>query len=107
MPKPRVKGGRYATTTKYSTKIWKEVRPNEKIINCPTDDPLNKLIGAIIRMGFQSEGSTYFTEECERHPQHSCASFWSGISNIDIDYLKRKTEELYYINEDKKIRRRR
>lgn len=107
MPKPRVKGGRYSTTTKYSTNRWKEVRPNEKIINCPTDDPLYKLVGAIIRIGFQSEGASYFTEECERHPQYSCASFWSGISNMDIDYLKRKTEELYYTNGDKKIRRRR
>lgn len=107
MRKPRAKGGRYATTTKYSTKIWKNKRPNEKIINCLTDEPLNKLIGAIIRVGFQSEGSTYFSEVCERHPQHSCASFWSEITNMDIDYLKRKTEELYYIDGDKKVRRRR
>ena len=55
MRKPRAKGGRYATTTKYSTKIWKNKRPDEKIINCLTDEPLNKLIGAIIRVGFQSE----------------------------------------------------
>lgn len=107
MRKPRAKGGRYETTTKYSTKTWKEVRPNEKIINCPTDDPLYKLVGAIMRVGLQSEGASYFNEECERHPKYHCATFWSGISNMDIGYLKRKTEELYYINEDKKIRRRR
>ena len=96
MRKPRTKGGRYATTTKYSTKIWKNKRPNEKIINCPTDDPLYRLVGAIIRIGFQSEGSAYFAESCKQHPKHSCASFWSGITNMDIGYLKRKTEELYY-----------
>ena len=29
-----------------SIKTWKQVRPNEKLINCPTDDPLIKLVGA-------------------------------------------------------------
>ena len=43
-------GGKYKARNKYSLKPWKDVR-KDKVINCPTNDPIIYLLGAILKGG--------------------------------------------------------
>ena len=81
---------------KYSqTKTWKQARPNEKIINCPTDDPILKLVGQILTVAYEDEGRNYFEEECVVHNNHYCGSYWTDIAGLDIGYMKKKAYQVY------------
>ena len=66
----------------------------KKIINS-SNDPLYRMVGAIMRVGFEGEGSSYFSEECQIHSGKRCGSFWTELTNIDIGYLNKKAE-LYF-----------
>ena len=57
------KGEQQLARNSYSTKPWKDVR-KDKIINCPTDDPIFTLLGAILKGGLEEEGAKYFNGSC-------------------------------------------
>ena len=87
-------------------KTWKEARPNEKLINCPTDDPILKLVGAILTVAYEDEGANYFSDTCRRHDNSYCGSFWTDVAGLDTGYIKRKAEEVYLEYGSKKNRKR-
>ena len=86
-------------------KTWKEARPNEKLINCPTNDPIIKLVGKIFEVAYEDEGANYFSDTCRTHETY-CGSFWTDIAGLDTGYIKRKAEEVYLEYGSKKNRKR-
>lgn len=80
----------------YSIKPWKDIRPNEKIINCPTNDPIIQLLGAILKGGYLEEGSRYFSGVCKTcstpYNNKYCGSFWTEIAGVDYTYISRKAK---------------
>ena len=84
---PSKSGGQYETKNNLSLKPWKEVRPKEKIINCPTNDPIIRLLGAILKGGFLEEGADYFSGVCktcsEVYNKKYCGSYWTDIAGVD------------------------
>ena len=88
-----------------SIKTWKQVRPNEKLIDCPTDDPLMKLVGAILSIAYEDEGINYFSEECRRHNDYFCGSFWIELAGLDVSYIKKKADEVHYTDGDNRFKR--
>ena len=94
---PSKSGGQYETKNNLSLKPWKEVRPKEKIINCPTNDPIIKLLGAILRSGFEEEGADYFSGVCktcsEVYNKKYCGSYWTDIAGVDYSYIKKKATD--------------
>ena len=89
--------GRYKAKNKYSPKPWEIVRPNEKLIDCPTIDPLIKLLGAILRGGFEEEGADYFSGICKTHSspynERYCGSYWTDIAGVDYTYIRNKAKD--------------
>ena len=90
-------GGQYAAKNNYSVKPWKKVRPKEKIINCPTNDPIIKLLGAILKGGFLEEGPEYFSGVCKTcsgvYNKKYCGSQWTDIGGVDDSYIKKKATD--------------
>jgi len=86
--------GRYKSKNNYSTDPWKDVRPNEKIINCPTIDPVIKILGAILRGGFEEEGPDYFSGVCKKcsevYNNKYCGSYWTSLAGVNYTYIKKK-----------------
>ena len=91
---PSKSGGQYETKNNLSLKPWKEVRPKEKIINCPTNDPIITLLGAILKGGYLEEGADYFSGVCktcsEVYNKKYCGSYWTDIAGVDYTYIKKK-----------------
>ena len=75
----------------YSILPWKDVR-KDKIINCPTNDPIYKLLGEILKGGLLEEGSDYFSGTCETHNGKYCGSYWTDIAGVDYTYIRRKAK---------------
>ena len=88
--------GRYKSKNKYSLKPWKIARPKEKIINCPTIDPIVTLLGAILKGGFLEEGADYFNGICKTHSslynEKYCGSYWTDIAGVDYSYIRNKAK---------------
>ena len=85
------KGEQQLARNSYSTKPWKDVR-KDKIINCPTDDPIFTLLGAILKGGLEEEGAKYFNGSCNIHSDKGrvyCGSYWTDIAGVDYTYIKR------------------
>jgi len=100
---------RRQTKIKYdSIKTWKQVRPDENLVNCPTDDPIVKLVGAVLSVALEDEGINYFSDECRRHNDDNvyfCGSFWLTLSGLSVSYIKKKVEEVYYTDGDNRFGR--
>lgn len=88
------KGEKNVARNNLSIKSWKEVRPKEKIINCPTNDPIIDLLGAILQGGFEEEGPDYFSGICktcsEVYNKKYCGSYWTDIAGVNYTYIKKK-----------------
>ena len=80
----------------YSILPWKEVR-KDKIINCPTSDPILVLVGAILKGGYLEEGSDYFSGVCKTcttdYNYKYCGSYWTDLAGVNYSYIKRKARE--------------
>ena len=86
--------GQYKAKNKYSLNPWRIARPNEKLISCPTNDPIIKLLGAILRGGFEEEGADYFSGVCKKcsevYNKKYCGSYWTDIAGVNYAYIKKK-----------------
>ena len=78
---------------------WAEKHPNKKLINTPVTyakkgnphSTVHVLIGAVMRSGFENEGSDYFNDDCNYHNGHSCGGFWLEVSGLlNKSYVRRK-----------------
>ena len=89
--------GRYKSKNNYSLKPWKITRPKEKIINCPTIDPIVTLLGAILKGGFLEEGPDYFSGVCKTcsgvYNKKYCGSYWTDIAGVDYSYIRNKAKD--------------
>ena len=90
-------GGKYLAKNSYSLKPWKDVRPKEKIINCPTNDPIIALVGAILKGGYLEEGQDYFSGICkscgDQYNRYYCGSYWTDVAGVNYSYIKKKAHE--------------
>ena len=88
---------KYITKNKHSLKPWKIVRPNDILINCPTEDPILKLVGNILKGGFLEEGADYFSGICKKcsslYNEKYCGSYWTDISGVDHSYIRKKAQD--------------
>ena len=88
--------GQYAAKNNYSAKPWEIVNPNKKLINCPTNDPLIKLLGAILKGGYLEEGPDYFSGICKKcsslYNEKYCGSYWTDIAGVDYSYIRNKAK---------------
>ena len=77
----------------YSIKPWKDVR-KDKVINCPTIDPIMILLGAVLRGGFLEEGPRYFSGTCKScsdpYNNKYCGSYWTELAGVDYTYIRKK-----------------
>jgi len=76
----------------YSLRPWKDVR-KDKVINCPTNDPIIDLLGAILQGGYQQEGANYFSGICKScsdgYNRYYCGSYWTDVAGVDHTYIRR------------------
>ena len=88
---------RYKSKNKYSLDPWKVARPNDLLINCPTNDPLIKLLGAILKGGYLEEGSDYFSGVCKKcsslYNEKYCGSYWTDVAGVDNSYIRKKAQD--------------
>ena len=79
----------------YSIKPWKDVR-KDKVINCPTMDPIMILLGAVLKGGYLEEGPRYFSGVCKTcstpYNNKYCGSFWTELAGVDYTYINRKAD---------------
>ena len=79
----------------YSIKPWKDVR-KDKVINCPTVDPIIALIGAVLKGGYLEEGPRYFSGACktcsDSYSNKYCGSYWTDLAGVDNTYIIRKAK---------------
>ena len=82
----------------YSILPWKDVR-KDKIINCPTNDPIIDLLGAILKGGYLEEGTDYFNGICKScsdgYNRYYCGSYWTGIAGVEHTYIKRMAKTFH------------
>jgi len=80
----------------YSLKPCKDVR-KDKVINCPTNDPIINLLGAILKGGYLEEGQDYFSGVCKScttdYNNKYCGSYWTDVAGVDYTYIKRKAKD--------------